>query len=287
MILFSFSFSMCTEPNIRAESNRVRIDISPGLTEYYVPECCSDLKPYIGKKFCSLEDGIQFYKCYASDCGFDIRRGPVKRASSDDTVIRRYIYCNHEGVKNAKSDKIEGDSEVIKIKRRRVSRRVSCKARLVLKYGGSDGYFVDEFIERHNHNMVSKSFRPFMKVNRNLGIRHQNFILDCARANIGPIKSYRLFKEQVGSYSSVGCTGTTDFKNFSRDLRAYVNGVDAQLMLDKLFSKNEVCSAFTFDYCVDEHDKLTRLFWADPISRKNYFAFGHAVTFDSTYETNK
>ncbi|KAH6806080.1 hypothetical protein C2S51_030911 [Perilla frutescens var. frutescens] len=100
------------------------------------------------------------------------------------------------------------------------------------------------------------------------------------------MRSYRLFKESVGEYSNVGCT-IGDFKNFSRDLKAYVVGVDAQMMLDKLFMKRELCSAFYFDYGVDKHDRLTRVFWADPIARKNFAIFGDVVSFDATYNTNR
>ncbi|VFQ86964.1 unnamed protein product [Cuscuta campestris] len=101
---------------------------------------------------------------------------------------------------------------------------------------------------------------PFLKINRNLEIGHKKFMLNCAKANIGPMKSYRLFKESVGGYNNVGATAI-DFKNFKRDLKAYIAGADAQMLIDKLLRKKQTCSAFHFDYDVDESDQLTRVFW--------------------------
>ncbi|VFQ85743.1 unnamed protein product [Cuscuta campestris] len=105
-------------------------------------------------------------------------------------------------------------------------------------------------------------------------------------ANIGPMKSYRLFKESVGGFNNVGATAI-DFKNFKRDLKAYIAGADAQMLIDKLFRKKQTCSAFHFDYDVDESDQLTRVFWCDPIAKKNYAMFGDVISFDATFNTNR
>ncbi|KAH6770461.1 hypothetical protein C2S52_015264 [Perilla frutescens var. hirtella] len=225
--------------------------VSPGMSEYYVPNCDNSLKPIEGQTFKTLDEGIQFYKLYAGSCGFDIRLGPSTK-SRDGMIISRYVYCNREGEKNSSSG-----SEV-----------------------------VDGLNERHTHSLASDAHKKYLKVNRNLDYVHQKFILDCARANIGPMKSYRLFKEAVGDYSDIGCT-SVEYKNYSLDLKAYIIGVDAQMILNKLFLKRESCSAFTFEYAVDQNDQLTRIFWADPIARKNYTMFGDVVSFDATYSTNR
>ncbi|VFQ89953.1 unnamed protein product [Cuscuta campestris] len=123
-------------------------------------------------------------------------------------------------------------------------------------------------------------------MNRNLEIGHKKFMLNCAKANIGPMKSYQLFKESVGGLNNVGATAI-DFKNFKRDLKAYIAGADAQMLIDKLFKKKQTCSAFHFDYDVDESDQLTRVFWCDPIAKKNYAMFGDLISFDATFNTNR
>ncbi|XP_019173845.1 PREDICTED: protein FAR1-RELATED SEQUENCE 5-like [Ipomoea nil] len=125
--------------------------------------------------------------------------------------------------------------------------------------------------------------RQFLKVNRSLDTGHQMFIASCVRANIGYVRSYKLFKEIIGEYSNVGATGV-DFKNFKRDLMAYILNGDAQLFIDTLFKRRELCEAFEFEYDVDQ---LTRVFWADAVSRKNFALFGDVVLFDATYRSNR
>ncbi|KAH6782329.1 hypothetical protein C2S51_007622 [Perilla frutescens var. frutescens] len=159
-------------------------------------------------------------------------------------------------------------------------------ARIGFKYIGCDGYSVGLFEERHTHSLVTDTHREFMNLNRNIDPSHQMFILNCARLNIGPVTTFRLVKEVVGGYSNIGCT-VVDFKNFSRDLKAYTVGVDAQMMLDKMSKRHELCSAFTFDYEVNKDDQLRCVFWADPISRRNFSLFGDVVSFDATYRTNR
>mgnify|MGYP003779978845 CR=1 FL=1 len=38
---------------------------------------------------------------------------------------------------------------------------------------------------------------------------------------------------------------------------------------------------------MDEKSRLKQAFWADGISRKNYYLFGDAISFDTAYGTNK
>ncbi|KAH6760153.1 hypothetical protein C2S51_017102 [Perilla frutescens var. frutescens] len=192
------------------------IVISPGLTQYYVPRCDSSVKPVVGMMLNNILDGIEFYRRYAARCGFDVRNSTVIR-SKDGTITWKYILCNRAGEKNTAVDR-DANVDGVMDKRRRVSRRVRCRARIVLKFSG--------------------------------------------------------------------CT-KTDVKNFTRNLRAYIVGADAQMVIDNLFKRREVCSAFYFEYLVDGEDKLKHIFWADPICRRNFAAFGNSVSFDATYNTNR
>ncbi|VFQ93829.1 unnamed protein product [Cuscuta campestris] len=89
------------------------------------------------------------------------------------------------------------------------------------------------------------------------------------------------------NYALLAGATAIDFKNFKRDLKAYVAGGDAQMIIDKMFRRQETCPAFRFAYDVDETDQLTRLFWCDPVARKNWALFGDVLSFDATYETNR
>ncbi|VFQ73603.1 unnamed protein product [Cuscuta campestris] len=260
-------------------------------SNFFIPPCPTECKPRVGMVFQKLEDGILFYKEYAALAGFDIRMSTTT-TSSDGVKVWKYILCSREGHKHfapgAKlaHKQVEASQNGRKTKRRRIFNRTGCRARVIFSLCGTSGYTITLFEERHNHLMLSIMSRPFLKINRNIDIGHKKFMLNCAKANIGTMKSFRLFKESVGSYNNIGAT-SIDFKNFKRDLKAYVAGGDAQMIIDKLFRRQETCPAFRFAYDVDESDQLIRLFWCDPVARKNWAMFGDVLSFDATYETNR
>ncbi|KAH6784026.1 hypothetical protein C2S52_008985 [Perilla frutescens var. hirtella] len=84
----------------------------------------------------------------------------------------------------------------------------------------------------------------------------------------------------------------TNFNNGVMDKRRRVSRrvgcrAHAQMVIDNLFKRREVCSTFYFEYLVDGEDKLKHIFWADPICRRNFAALGDSVSFDATYNTNR
>ncbi|XP_019175424.1 PREDICTED: protein FAR1-RELATED SEQUENCE 5-like [Ipomoea nil] len=242
-----------------SSNNGHTLTISPGMTQYWTPHCEDEIKPAVDMIFKTWDAGIEFYKHYAAKVGFDTRSSSVVTAR-DGTKIQKQIVCNREGFKNtgaqhcpsqSSADAGEGPSRP---KRRRVSNRTGCRARIMFKYIGAAGYQITTFIEKHNHNMSSVLARQFLKGNRNISSVHQKFILDCAKANIGASKSHGLYSNIVGDYSEVGAT-VVDFKNVRRDLRAYILGADAQILVHNLIKKQEMCPAFAFDYEVDEDEQ--------------------------------
>ena len=72
-----------------------------------------------------------------------------------------------------------------------------------MKPAARGGIVVMSIVEEHNHALVEGAERIFLRCNRKLSIVHQNFIMDCARANFGPTKAYTLAKEMAGSYEEI------------------------------------------------------------------------------------
>ncbi|VFQ77329.1 unnamed protein product [Cuscuta campestris] len=261
------------------------------VERHWVPQCPDNYIPKVGMVFKDLDDAIRFYRAYAAEAGFDVRKTTTTKKKG--SVVWQYVVCSREGKKHVPTilhnDASHDNGQAALSKpgrRRRISKRIGCMARVAFRILGHDGYVLSIFEEQHNHPLTSLPYRPFLKINRNIDLGHKKFILNFAKANIGTMKSYRLFKESVGGYSSVGATAV-DFKNFKRDLKAYIAGGDAQMVIDKLFRKSEVCPGFRFDYEVDEYDQLSRLFWCDVAARKSYSLFGDVVSFDATYTTNR
>ncbi|XP_020266548.1 protein FAR1-RELATED SEQUENCE 5-like [Asparagus officinalis] len=259
---------------------------SPGGGMYWKPRVEAEFKPYLNQSFRSLEDGIEFYREYGRKSGFEIRRHTEKK-HEDGTVLLKHIVCSRAGSNESKMDVDFDDfSSSSKKRRRTVSSRCGCKAKVVFKFDGLKGYNVLSFVEEHSHFLVSGSGKQFLKSNRVLGLAHKKLVFDGAKANMGPNKTYNFAKELCGSYSNVGAT-CTEFKNWSRDVKLYIGDRDAQMIIEKFTDKKEMSDGFFYDYAVDEGGRLTRIFWADVIGRRNYDVFGDVISFDSTYSTNK
>lgn len=103
---------------------------------------------------------------------------------------------------------------------------VLSNSRVVFKSSFLGSFVISSFEERHNHCLCLDVSKPFFRVNHKLDIGHQNFVVSCAKANIGPVKSYRLYKEMGGRYFNVGAT-SIDFCDFKHDLLPYIASGDA------------------------------------------------------------
>ncbi|XP_074277128.1 protein FAR1-RELATED SEQUENCE 5-like [Silene latifolia] len=110
-------------------------------------------------------------------------------------------------------------------------------------------------------------------------------IIENSKVNKGPVQSFRMFKEYVKGYRNVGAS-LEDFKNFWRDVKQFIKGYDAQMMIENFMHKKAMCPSFYFDFDVDEKGRLSRVIWADPISIKNYSLFGDMTSFDTTFNMN-
>lgn len=260
---------------------------SPGCTQYWVPICVDMYKPYLGQKFSTFEEGYDFYYRYGHICGFDVRRNTEKKSSRGHTILR-YFVCNREGISAFKTKtNYDGEGEGSGKRRKNMYSRCACNAKVGLKLLGKDcGVEVYVFVEQHNHELVKPIHRQFLKSSRKMTAAHKSYAYLAGKMKIGPSKAHALLKEQRGSYESVGAMAR-DFRNWNRDLKQIIGDKDSQIILDKFKVLNEKHGAFYYEYDVDDSGRLTKLFWADPIGRRNYEVFGDVISFDATFGTNK
>ncbi|XP_074313803.1 protein FAR1-RELATED SEQUENCE 5-like [Silene latifolia] len=121
---------------------------------------------------------------------------------------------------------------------------------------------------------------------RELNIIHTKMIVDNSKLNLGPVKSFRILKEYVRGYKNVGAS-LEDFKFFSRDIKKYLSEGDTQMLIEHFMKVKHMCPSFYFDFEVDFQGKLSHIFWADPISIKNYMLFGDMTSFDTNFREKK
>ncbi|XP_057793050.1 protein FAR1-RELATED SEQUENCE 5-like [Salvia miltiorrhiza] len=158
------------------------------------------------------------------------------------------------------------------------------KVKLQITTGGR--YYIRFFMEGHTHLMVPGPTRHLMPSNREVGKIPQMLIVSGIKANIGLMRTFRMYREIVGSYEEVGCT-SNDFKNYVRDLKVNLKDSDAHMLLEAFFNKQELGLGFRYFHDIDEQQKMRRLIWIDELAVKNYKLFGEALSFDATYCTNR
>ncbi|XP_057811744.1 protein FAR1-RELATED SEQUENCE 5-like [Salvia miltiorrhiza] len=249
------------------------------------PTSANTLKPYVGQLHNTLDEGVKFYKAYAAACGFQCRMSTIIYAA-DGTIRLRYVLCNREGVWDKVDGTLNEHGNPLKKKRKTTSSRCDCMARAIFEVVDGGRYKIRRFNEGHTHSMVPAHTRHLMTGNRKVGELEQLFIISGVKANIGAMRTFRLYRELIGSYEAVGCT-SDDFKNYVRDLKGHSLDSDAKMLLDALTNKQELGDGFKFICDVDEEKKMRRLIWTDETAVKNYKIYGEAVSFDATYHTNK
>ncbi|XP_057774967.1 protein FAR1-RELATED SEQUENCE 5-like [Salvia miltiorrhiza] len=259
--------------------------ITTNQHEPHFPTCDEAIKPYFGQVFDTLAKGVKFYEDYAKACGFEVRMSTIDRAK-DGTIRSRYVVCNREGIWNNGNVPTTAPDKPKTKKRKTTSCRADCMAKAIFGFCPGGRYRLRVFIEGHTHSMVPAPTRHLMPSNREVSDIQQMIVIGAIKANIGPMRSFRMFKEIAGGYDKVGCT-SNDVKNYVRDLNVYSKDSDAHMLLDAFTNKQELGRGFKFFHDVDEENKLCRLIWSDESAIENYKLFADAVSFDATYSTNK
>ncbi|XP_019184311.1 PREDICTED: protein FAR1-RELATED SEQUENCE 5-like [Ipomoea nil] len=263
--------------------------INTTFKQYWIPNVDANLLPTVEQRFNTLDEGIKFYKTYGRAGGFHIRYNNVKR-NRDNQIISRHLVCSRQGAKGGGQSKpileVSVGNDNKKQRRRRISNRVGCRAKLGFKRVSTGEFMVSIFIEEHNHSLCSEGAKLFLRCNRKLNVAQQAFLANCVKVNVGSSAGFKLCKEVAGSFENVGAT-EMEFHNFKRDLQKYVDVVDGELIIERLKTKRKLCDSFFFDYHLNEENRLSRLFWADPIGRGSFSCYGDVISFDATYSTNR
>ncbi|KAK9668943.1 hypothetical protein RND81_13G097500 [Saponaria officinalis] len=212
-----------------------------------VPHYPEHLKPSTGKRFAILEEGLSFYKEYAKTCGFTARLDSSK--SQKGTITHKQCVCSMQG-----HGKHEG------VKRKRAVTRVGSDAKVNFRRLDTGEYAIYDFVEVHNHAMISSDTMVHLKP---------------CRVNHGPVKSFRMFKEYVRGYKNVSAS-LEDFKKVSRDadpigIKKYALFGDSN-SFDTTFDFNKYRMVFTPFTGVDNHKRCVT-FAAGMIAKENAESF--------------
>ena len=267
---------------------------TPPGSKFWIPE--AKKKPVEGTEFDTIEQAFQFYKEYAREGGFEVRRGGESNRKKKQNPDLKYFCCSKEGVKQPKKDTSKTDTsssdiaEVVKVikRRKRASQRCGCKALLRLrKTPCGNKYVVYKFFEKHNHSLVHENDYKYLRAARKLTFSKQLLLRQLSEANIGPTRAWKVMAHMYGGFENIGATDV-ECRNYRRGLDNFIGNRDAQMVVEKLLSRQEFFSDFSVEYKQDKKDKtLVGLFWADSQAKLDYARFGDVVSFDATFRSNR
>ncbi|KAK9074821.1 hypothetical protein SSX86_003140 [Deinandra increscens subsp. villosa] len=256
-------------------------------TMLWMPEISDSSKPIKGTIYNTWSDAVKAYDLYAEKAGFTTRIGTRKLHPKTKVITHRYILCHRASTQSSRKLRSCTSPSILSKRIRQSKIKVTnCEACVRLKpITGTTKYIVYEFVEAHNHCLIDRDNIDFSRKRRKMGFDEYQFVHKMALNKIGATKAYKLRCAIKGGVHNVKGT-STEFKNFARDVRVFLNNVDAQLVVDTLSSRMSTMDNFFF-YHEAVDSELRFLFWADGISKMNYEAFGDVLAFDATYKTNQ
>ncbi|RAL52596.1 hypothetical protein DM860_018299 [Cuscuta australis] len=68
------------------------------VERHWVPQCPDNYIPKVGMVFKDLDDAIRFYRAYAAEAGFDVRKTTTTK--KEGSVVWQYVVCSREGKKH-------------------------------------------------------------------------------------------------------------------------------------------------------------------------------------------
>ncbi|XP_074288842.1 protein FAR1-RELATED SEQUENCE 5-like [Silene latifolia] len=259
--------------DVAQTSSNLGSPIIETLSKERIPVCAPELKPVLGMVFDKLEDGLGFYKTYATNSGFKMRKSMQRNI--DGVVMTKYCVCSEAGESKPRG----------KVKKRQRT-RISCSAKIFLRRNEKRQYVIADFHEGHIHLLSTPNTVVHLTESRELTLIHKTMIVENSKVNKRHVQSFRMFKEYVKGYQNVGAS-LEDFKIFWRDVKKFIKGYDAQMMIENFMHKKAMCSSYYFDFDVDDRGPLSRVCWFDPIAIKNYSLFGDMTSFDTTFNMNR
>jgi len=116
----------------------------------------------------------------------------------------------------------------------------------------------------------------------------RKLIAKIREAGMKPSEVYEFMKEFYGGANKVPFSRMDCNNDIGRERKKYLESNDAQTLLEYLKNKQMEDPTFFYAIEIDKEDgRIANFFWADGQSIMDYACFGDAVSFDTTFQTNK
>ncbi|XP_022855493.1 protein FAR1-RELATED SEQUENCE 5-like [Olea europaea var. sylvestris] len=232
--------------------------------------------PQVGMKFKDENEVYEFYKRYAYEVGFPVRR---RNSKKDDDGVLQYVTltCSREGQRSGCTSSSLKPQPTI---------QTGCKARISAAFD-YQGFWVIRTVHLDHNHKTSPSKSRLFRCNRDISAHVKRKIEVNDLAGISLHKSFNSAIVEAGGYENLSCV-EKDCRNYIEKVRRLKLGEGDTAAIQSYFSEMQAeCLGFYFSIDLDEDSRLRNVFWADNRCRQAYKEFGDVVTFDTTYLTNK
>ncbi|KAL3830804.1 hypothetical protein ACJIZ3_019606 [Penstemon smallii] len=231
--------------------------------------------PCVGMLFDCYGDAYDFYNVYAKNVGFGIRVRNSYKGKNSNEKQGAVLCCSHEECK--KNNEVSNP---------RPLKRIGCCAMMRIKSNNTQKWVVTEVVLEHNHKTTPSSAR-FCKSHKFIGTAIKKKLELNSDAGIRTNKKFHSLIVQAG--------GPENLSFDEKDVRNYLDNYkrlklvqgDAQAMYEYFCHMQIKNPNFFYLMDFDDETRLKNVFWADARSRVAYEFFGDAITFDTTYITNR
>ncbi|KAL4373481.1 hypothetical protein AHAS_Ahas05G0086100 [Arachis hypogaea] len=265
---------------------RMRSSESPGgsgdqMSDDVLSSMLSTAAALADVEFHGVEEAYARYVKYAKATGFADRKGDSIK-DDEDNVMRKFFYCNRQGLREKKHYE-RADRK----KAHKVETRTNCSAKFVVFLDKQSGKWRTKiFVQDHNHDLTLPAFTNVMAAHRNINKGDKVHIHSMHEAGFQTSQIMGFFAYLSGGYRNLHFI-KNDVYNYIDDLRRsrIVQG-DAAAAISYLKGKTEMdpLAVVMYTYCPENH--LGHLFWSDGAMRYDYECFGDVLAFDSTYRKN-
>ena len=240
-----------------------------------------DYTPCLQKEFESEEAAYEFYNGYGRVMGFSIRICYSTKSQKDGVLIGRKFVCSKQGTRGK-------DKRYLVVEHPRKETRIKCDANMSISLNRETSkWIVVGFEEKHNHSLHLPECAHMMKSQRTIREAQAINVDIAADSGLSLKASHDLLSAQAGGKEFLGFT-REDQKNYLRGRRQRSLEYGESGALLGYFQKQAFKNPY-FYYAVqlDSDEMITNIFWADHEMITDYGLFGDAISFDTTFRTNK
>ncbi|XP_028091549.1 protein FAR1-RELATED SEQUENCE 5-like [Camellia sinensis] len=244
-------------------------------------ELTKDKTPCLGMEFHSEEVTNQFYNEYGRIMGFGIRRDYHSKSRKEGAMINRKFICCKDGEK-------EKDKQYMIVNHPKHETRTKCNAFMYVSLDrGLSKWIVKKFDDNYNHPLHLPQCTHLIPSQRKLN-QVQALNVDIGdETGISLKASHDLISALEGGKENLGFM-REDQKSYLRGKRQRNLQYGEAGSLLRFFQRQAAENPY-FYYAIqlDMDEMITNIFWADHEMITDYELFGDAVSFDTTFRTNK